>query len=438
MVSKHADLVADYQQREARWNSLLDSYFPQAQNVRWGLEHRVYRHGDRAVKIQHVSVEMDEHAVEYEYEVLCRLDRFSAWHLNPKYHTIDGEWEVLELDWINGECLADLIDSGRLKNSSIVRFLWSVLRMSWAGVIHKQLRVRHIYRRNDGSFVLIDFGGASITGRLSAIATNFKPVFFRKGRPIPRSITILLKEWLWSRFGLGRHRTVQQNSADGTMKKARRRWLTNARLREARLADMRSAQPPMAEEDISELLLAEELATDASKDEPQLVLDYCTIELSCYVARGERCWGLLWEYLLQATSFHGKRILDVFGSMGLVNAYARAEGAGSVTQLETCPAAAAAALPFARGMGLEPPACVYPEGFAELPASFDIGLALSVRFDSTNKAHWRLLSRCSEIFYLSHRSEVDERQRALDDGFVCLDKILDNFHGPSLYHAKRQ
>jgi hypothetical protein len=407
-----ASVAAQHVANERQWRDLLNRHFPRPRRLlRWGLHHRVYRFGDRVAKIEKTLLNEHDHTlgVEYEYSLLLALEgRACTFH--PTYKVIDNRWCVLEIDFIEGEYLDELLEQGRGRELSIIRMVARLFWVSLAGVTFKQLRGRHVIRRIDGSVAFIDFGHSTRTHPLNALWQNFTPFSFSGGKASPRRLSSLILEILRPR-----PKSDQQDTAstefDRLVEGAQRRWQMNGKravVARARYLADHYGDSVMADE----LEAMERCVAVAIGTKPENGVDLPEFHFAEYGFAGAHDWGFLWDALADRVDWAGKRVLELSGGLGPVGVYARLEGAAHVTSLETDGNLREASRHFAKALRitdndygpLGSPADA--RRFDSLPAA-DILTVLSVRLESAPLERLMpLMSRYAEVLWQTPDAEA--------------------------------
>ena len=119
-MNRNSLLAENYMRQEVRWDSLIEKYYCNSEILRWGTNHRVYKNNSRVIKIEwKEGINADKKLrLEYEYEILKSIEG-KVFILNPDYKCIDGDWHVIEMDFLDGESLEDLILQGKASKVSI-------------------------------------------------------------------------------------------------------------------------------------------------------------------------------------------------------------------------------------------------------------------------------------------------------------------------------
>lgn len=398
-------------EQEGLWRDFLERNYPGARLLRWGPQHRVYRCGDRVAKVEWetISAKDSTRGIEYEFSLLEALEgRASCLH--PTYRVIDGTWCVLEMDWVEGDYLDDLIAAGRAREVSLIRLAAKLFRVSLAGVDYKQLRARHVIRRPDGDLVFIDFGHSTHAGPLVALWRNLAPLTFSGGSWHVSRLVSMIR-------AIMRRRVSSQGQGGDASPDPLRRWRINDLRRPAARAEHLAVHPgdPVAARHFAAM---EQCLSEAVEADPRIGEDLIKFQFADYGMAGSRDWGFIWDYLSRRLDFAGKRIVDLACGMGGVGAYARLDGAAHVAAFDSPPLLLDAARNFSQALGFTDNS-YQPLDWAKLAAG-DAGLpdadvitALSVRLDDVPRERLLdCLTRYPEILWQTSDAEAGRRELA--------------------------
>lgn len=346
-------LAADWASCEQTWNGFLGRAYPGAVCVRWSPWHRVFRHHDRAVKIQRLDAlpnDPTQH-VRQECELLDALEG-RVWTLNPAYREIDGAWAVLEMDWVDGEDLEWLMRQGRAREMSVLRAIRVLIGMGLAGVAHRQFRARHLIRRHrDGAVFAIDLGGSRRTTRWRALRENLAPLArTNRGWRISGNAAVL---WRLAR-GKGVSSDDERRRLD--RETASRRWRDNRRRRpEMRAVALSDA---VADSEVRRRFERMESAFQAAiSSDAELAAETWKIQVDSYVQFGARDWGLFWERVLASVDLARLRVVDLSAGQGFTGAFAVLHGAASACVLDARSEFLSGARAFAEALGVNAVEC---------------------------------------------------------------------------------
>ena len=175
-MSKRGQLLEQYFNIESTWDNLICSHYPNPDGFySWFMHHRVLKCDNKIVKLQYLgegSLIPSSQTVIEEFKILKKAEG-AVCRLEPKLVEIEPNWFALELNYFDGVFLSEILYSQGRKLRLFWELLVNVLKLSLKGVMHPQLRARHILIRNDGGMALIDYGGGKITHFHKAFFSNF-------------------------------------------------------------------------------------------------------------------------------------------------------------------------------------------------------------------------------------------------------------------------
>lgn len=400
-----------HRDQERRWRVFLEQNYPGGLLLRWGTRHRVYRFGERVAKIETLpSVAKDpSQGLAYEFSTLEAIEG-RAVRLEPTYRIVDGAWCVLEMDWVEGDYLEDLIHADRAREVSIFRLVGLLFRVSMAGVAYKQLRARHTIRRDDGTLVFIDFGNSTCVGPLIALWRNFVPRVRVNG------------SWRWGRLAslireILRRRDAEKVGNGDASSRDLQRYLLNER-RTSKERPQHLANHPGDPVAARHFAAMEQCLTDAVKVNSDICADLIKFRFADYGMKGSRDWGLIWDFLARRVDFTGKSVVDLACGMGGVGVFARLDGAARIVSFDSVPLLVDAARHFAEALGFDDNLyspldwAKLASGELELPEA-DIVTALSPRLDDLPREPLlESLSRFPEILWQTSDAEGGRRDLA--------------------------
>jgi hypothetical protein len=427
-------LMRLHRDQEARWREFIDRHFPGGRLLRWGPQHRVFHWGERVVKVEWDSLAADNpsRGLAYEFSLLQALDG-RATRLCPAYKVIDGTWCVLEMDWVEGDYLDDLIVLNRAREVSVLRLVSKLFRVSLAGVIYKQLRGRHVIRRATGELEFIDFGHSSHAAPVIALWRNFAPLAFSGGSLHWSRLVGLVREIL-------RHREhLALSPSDGAAVRATQSWRGNER-RTPRARAANLASHPGDALAAQHFTAMEECLREARESDPQIGEDFIKFQFADYGMAGSRDWGFIWDYLTRRVDFAGKTVVDLSCGMGGVGAYARLDGASQVVSYDTHPFILQAARHFSEALGFTDNAffqidkAKLDRGEIEL-AGADIVTALSARLNTVPRARLLdVLTRYPVILWQTADAEAG-RNDLMERGYQSIEILLRADIGQHILYA---
>ena len=392
-------------QLDATWNTFLDTHFPGPRTLlRWGQEHRVYRTGDRVVKIEMASLGARDYTrgIGYEFELLEAIEGRGG-RFRPSFRIIDDLWCVLEIDWIDGDYLDDLINQGRGRQVSVRRLLTKLFRISMAGVVYKQLRARHVIRRPDGKLAFIDFGHSRKANPLRALWENFAPITMAGGRPAPTRLLSIIVE-------IRRRRSAAKAELSHAITAALARWSVNPK-RPPESKPPHLAQNPGDQVAAEHLARMEDCLHAAVTIDPKVAADINEVHFAEYGLGAHRDWGFIWDYIAHRVDFVNKTVVDLGSGMGAVGVFACLGGAVSVIGLDDDQNLVDAATHFSAGLQIDVATFRRIDGLTQaatldqLPAG-DILSLLSTRTEGLpREALLRRMTDFNEILWQTNAPE---------------------------------
>jgi predicted RNA methylase/predicted Ser/Thr protein kinase len=425
-------LAQRYREQEARWRALRAARYLGARLLRWGPDHRVFQCGSRVVKIEWAKAANDDYrrTLAYEFSLLEKLEG-GASQLNPTYHVLDDAWLVLEMDWVEGRYVEDLIRQGLGREVSIARLLTVLFKASLAGVVYKQFRSRHIIQRPNGDMAFIDFGHSTLAHPLVALWRNFALLRIENGG------------WQWGRLvGVLRELRRRRDGVPNTAKAGSsglQRWKVNARRPEFARAEHLAVTPgdPVAARHFAAM---EHCLGDLIATEPQLCDELIEFHFAGYGIAANHDWGFLWDHIATAVDFAGKRVVDLGCGMGAVGVFARLAGGAGVTAFDSVPLFLEAARHFADALritGNDYRAmdwAALTNGTMEPPGG-DIVTILSARIDDIPLVRAvEFLSHYPEIIWRTGHAEA-ARESLAARGYRTIKTVMSDPDGGHIIYA---
>ena len=401
-----------YEKWEQKWGSILQEHYPDAELLKFKCRHRVYKQNGRVIKIEHSSAHTDPlQSVKNEFAIYQAVEG-KAWKAHPRLRCIGNEWNVLEMDWIEGDLLADLHRLGRYDIPWLKNTLKALFILASNGVIFKQFRPQHIIRKQNGEIVFFDFGGSQLTNPSRALAQTFLP--FQKtsfGRLVNSRVRGVFRLGLKSKFDTILRKNQNEDPSASITKKHSTSLVTrwNWNLSQQHL-DFHGDPANFETDNIRDALVRmEDHLTKAVQADSSIIVDLFRVDLAGgeYLYQGNRHWGLIWNYVSRQLNFKGKRILDLGCSMGLASVFARIAGAEHAITVESNADMLEAARCFAEVLGVEGNEYIrmdWNDLLADSPAFLctDVTIALSTRCATLDEELFLpLLAQSKEIIFQS-------------------------------------
>lgn len=225
---------------------------------------------------------------------------------SPIEHHKTDEFEVIVMNRLPGEKISNL-DMGWFRFFIIMAKLGIVvLRLSWRGISHNDIKLDNLLVTTKNSVSLVDFDQASRTNFFVAIARNFLGIRIGESK-VQRSFISIFKK---------RFRQMLPSKVVNMLRKVFRN--------EARsIAKLRilPVLPDDASSQLKSLLKAWEMAQESDANAPGKGLAYYSISLEGHHFPGERPWIDRWNNLRSITDYSGKRILELGCNMGLLSTF---------------------------------------------------------------------------------------------------------------------
>ncbi len=364
-----SSLLGQYMAAVQAWERVLAIHYPSAdRHLSIARDHRVFRHGNRCVKAQYVgtdSLVADHQRVDKEYELHARASG-AAYDFHPAFRELEPGWISLELDWVDGRIIQDFLKPGLAWRVSVVRLLWKVAALSLRGVVHPQLRPRHILVKDDGDMAFIDLGGGHVTSVGRAFAANFGLLGGLRRSPL----AYFLKTLLLVRLGFSVPATRQPPK------------VLSAPIRMA----AEKGQLSLERKDLERLLAVEDAIIQVLAEDPGVFPDVPSLAVGPTYLVGSEPWEAMRRVIWQQVPFQGRRVL-IFGSKcGLSAIFAQAAGAEIVAAYESHPGLRNVAHLMADLMGTpEIRFASPPDDPHNLGDGIDLALCLDRRHDEVNQ-----------------------------------------------------
>ena len=301
MPDKNKSIVKKMKNLESSWDNFLQSRFSNdIELLRWGQSHRVYKVDSKVLKIEKINDEKNPFnlGLKYESEVLNLLKK-TSYNLNPKFSRLDDTWDVLELDFVDGELL-ELDDNKRNLNLlTFLNIILGLLLLSIKGIKYKQFRGRHILKSKNNSIKFIDFGQSEISTFLKAFLYNFK--LFGIGK---KKIELgkLLYLFYFNFFKRKKNINILDNAKNRFFKNKNR---------------LIYAAPKYLKKDPGDLVAAKHLELmeldleEAVKLDKYVYLDILDIKFDKYGLSGNKDWGFIWHNISKTTNFTNKVVFEI-------------------------------------------------------------------------------------------------------------------------------
>lgn len=310
-----------YLRNEAMWEDVIDTHYPGGQLVNISPHHRVVRHEGKAIKIQNRgggSTIVSDQTVEAEYEILRALDG-AAGPLQPRLRALRTDWQALELDWIEGRLLADILMGPPVPQLSARTLAARAFAVARRGIIHSQFRGRHIIVDECGEMAFIDFGGSRKSSPVRALLHAFFPVTRSGSRWRVATFWYLVKKIL--------DHQRKGSSIEEPARPSMAHWSFVEQAAELAFdLDRASGR---------HLRSAETEIKHAVAADPSIALEIPTVFIGPFYIRGSEHWEILWHDISRALPLQGRRVIVPNAGIGLAAIFASIGGASYVRASET-------------------------------------------------------------------------------------------------------
>lgn len=350
--------LEDYLNNEDHWDEILGKYFPSSVVVyKWSTHHRVIRFFDRVAKIQYLGPNTsvpDAHRVTKEFKLLSEAEGAVCW-MHPKLRELDDHWVSLEMDYVDGDLLEDRIRSMNLRGLELLKIIWKIVRLSLRGVVHPQLRARHIIVKANGEICFIDFGGGEKTSLLRAFISNLRLSDIRNS-----PILYLLYGWIAKRGPVPLRSPA-------------------AKLQQARFVDA-GTNVCASQETSHQVAFAqiEAKLIELVAGKPELIRVVPKIEFGNSILYGSWDWEPVRRAIFKVLDFQSKKVLVVGSGMGFLAIFAKACGA-HVIAYEDCPDLREIAGDLSLALGWPVSFDPSPDKFGSALSHFDVVICVDPR-----------------------------------------------------------
>lgn len=376
-----------------------------------------------------------------EYHILNYLKKFKFVPQDPKFKH-DEFFDILSYDYVAGVTLDD--SELRLKSARFLKLAFIILKISWVGIIHRDLKSANFILKPDGKLCLIDFDQAVYAGRRDAFHANiFCPSQNRpsvhgslftmikicsKQRPRVHSVMRRLKRYTPAMI-LDFLRVIKNGNTK------------NSDLKGAKLPNLHKG----ASNKLQQLRHAWAIAMDSNASSPGISICYHSLTEGGYSFPGERPWDERWQYLKNAYDYRGCRVLELGCNLALLSIFLLKEsGAKAALAVDAdyeilCAAQLVAGAyevsPFLYQLDLDS-----PSDWEEQLMNFnpDIVFCLNVRNWVKNKARLEsFLLQFPVVIFEGHDDDQNELQIFTNNGFA-VEKISRSERGRLVFKAVKK
>ena len=432
MSDKQITIVKSMQNLDHHWDSFLEStYSNDFELLRWGQSHRVYKVKDKVIKIEKKDDERNPKnlGLEYEYKVLKRLKN-TDYDLNPKLSKVNNIWELLEIDFIEGE----LLELNSLKKNISLKvygqILWGLFIISIKGIKYKQFRGRHIIKNKNNEIKFIDFGQAEISNSINSFLYNFKLFSIHNKK-------VQLGKLLYFFY----FNYIKKKKGISLLSNAKKRFLMNKNRLPYALPDALKQNPgdQLAPENLK---LMELKLNQATQFDENIYLDILDIKFDKYGLSGNKDWGFIWNKVSNITSFKNKIIMEIFCCQAAFSSFAILQGAKKSIAADPSEILIEASKSLAKALDIKGITFFKSDKLEYLKKisyqySPDMLFACSYRLDnySTNEL-MDLFLNFKEVFWDTNRDNIDiKKLNAI--GFNTIKNIVNNDFQRTLVYLSR-
>ena len=339
-------------------------------------------------------------------------------------HLQTEQFEVLVMKDIRGKPLATLNVHWARLLGILAKLCITVLKLSWRGISHNDIKPDNILITADNSVYLVDFDQACRTTFPWAIARQF--------------------------FGIGTGVNKVHSSIMSILRKCFRQMISPKIKRLAsRKTTKRLRALPVLKDDagprLRNLLKAWEAAQASDANSPGQYLAYYSLALEGCHFPGERPWSDRWNMLRSITDYSGKRILELGCNMALLSTFLlKDSNAGSALAVDIDAKILEAAKLISTAFGVKVVLKVQNLDDADdwesqlIDFKPDIVFALNVlNWVQDKQRLLNFLGHFQEVIFEGHDSIDVESLRLRSVGFQHIDIVGISERGREVIHCRR-
>lgn len=377
---------------ETMWHDVIEKHYPGGHFVNISPHHRVVRHGNKAIKIQHggasSAIERSQ-SVQAEYEILNKLNG-AAGPLEPHLKTLRPDWVALELNWINGRLLADILHDPNSPKPSLLQLVRTAYRIARRGITYSQFRGRHIIVQPSGEMAFIDFGGSRTSSPLRTLVQMFTP--------LKRCDDGWKASQLWylAKKILEHGRTKLDSRTDPAPTLAH--WSFAEQVTDV------SFDP--AADEAQHLFSAETDIKRALARNPNVAHDIPTAFMGPFYIRGSEQWELLWHTVTRTVHPCDRDVIVLHAGIGLAATFAEADGAANVIACEKNSTLRRAAIRIGHAFGVRNPAFVSALPIRDIRPDLVISLSRCIS-QQTQRGDLRRFSAANDMVIRTTLEDVE-------------------------------
>ena len=355
---------------------------------------------------------------------------------SPIAHHKTDDFEVLVLECLPGERLADITITWLQLLMILARLGILLLKLSWRGISHNDIVGNNILVTSNKSVSLIDFDQSSRCTFFGGVLRQFLGIH-RGGSAVHGSVITLVKGYLITLVKGYLKRTLPPRVVS---------WLRGLR---ARTAKKEIRRLPVLSEDASfrlrTLLKAWKTAQISDANSPGQYLAYYSLSLDGYCFPGERPWSNRWNVLRSITNYNDKRILELGCNMALLSTFLlRYEKAKAALAVDVSGKILEAAEQIGLAFGVKPSLKLQdfdaPKDWETELADFnpDIVVALNVlNWVQDKKRFLNFLGQFHEVIFEGHDSFEVESEKLSDVGFKRINIIGTTERNRQVLHCRK-
>jgi len=339
-------------------------------------------------------------------------------------HLRTDQFEVLVMKDVRGKPLATLNVHWVRLLGILAKLCIIVLKLSWRGISHNDIKPENVLVTADDSVYLIDFDQACRAAFPMAIARQF--------------------------FGIGTGANKVHSSIMSILRKCFRQMIPpKIRRLASRKATKRLRALPVLTDDASfqlkTLLKAWKVAQESDANSPGQHLAYYSLSLEGYYFPGERPWCDRWNMLRSITDYSGKRILELGCNMALLSTFLLKDSNASAAlavdiDAKILEAAKLITMAFGVKAALKVQNLDAPEDWESQLIDFkpDIVFALNVlNWVQDKQRLLNFLGHFKEVIFEGHDSIDVESLRLRSVGFQRIDIVGISERGREIIHCRR-
>jgi len=344
-------------------------------------------------------------------------------------HYKTNEFEVLVMERLPGETLANLHTSWLQLFIILIKLTIILVRLSWRGISHNDILSTNVLVTSKGAVSLVDFDQASRNKFLVALVRQFTGINIGEGK-VSYSLVTTFKECLKKKLP---PQTIQ------FLKKLCGR-------NDNENIQALPVLPDDAGSQLKMLLKGWQLAQLSDASSPGRRLAYYSLDIEGYHFPGERPWIDRWNTLRSITNYSGKRVLELGCNMALLSCFLlKYSHACATLAVDADAKIIDVAKQISLAFGVKP---IFRQQNFDAPNDWeteisdfkpDIVFALSVlNWVQDKKRFIDFLGRFQELIFEGHDCFSVESQRLRSVGFRRIDVISVSERGRKVLHCTKQ